>query len=70
MKGHAPGWQIRCPKCDRVRDASEAGVVRIKAAAAGKRILGWCSRCNRPRLLVVERKPAPEKRTVADAGAS
>lgn len=57
MKGYAPDWQIRCPKCGKARDAGEAGFVRVKASSIGKRVLGRCSGCRRLRMLVVERKP-------------
>ena len=53
--GHAPGWQFRCTKCGRTRDAAEAGVVRIGAASVGKRVLGYCSGCHRFRLIALER---------------
>ena len=53
--GYAPGWQIRCTTCGRTRDAGKAGLVRVKAASAGKRMLGWCSGCRRLRILAAER---------------
>jgi hypothetical protein len=55
----APGWQIRCPKCGKTRSYGEVGGVRLGAASRGKRILGWCRRCNWFRWAVVERVPAP-----------
>ena len=55
--GMAPGWQVRCTTCDRTRDAAEVGIVRIGAASAGKRTLGWCSGCRRVRAIAIERKP-------------
>jgi hypothetical protein len=55
MKGYAPGWQVRCLTCGLRIDAGEAGVVRV--GAVGKTYtLGRCSRCQRLRCLVVERK--------------
>lgn len=49
-------WQIRCPKCGRMRDAAEAGLIRVKAASIGKVVFGKCSQCNRLQFLRVERK--------------
>ncbi len=58
--GYAPGWQFRCATCNRTRDAAEGGVVRIGAASAGKRVLGYCSGCHQFRLIALEHKPAAE----------
>ena len=56
--GLAPGWQLRCTRCGRTRDASEAGLVRLGAASVGKYTLGYCSGCGeRLRLIAIERKP-------------
>ena len=56
--GYAPGWELRCTRCHRTRDASEAGVVRIGAASVGKRVLSYCSGCHRLRFIALERKAA------------
>ena len=56
------GWQIRCPMCGRTRDAAEAGLLRWGAYSIGKRILGWCNHCRRPRFIVVECKSELEAR--------
>jgi hypothetical protein len=53
--GYAPGWQIRCTKCGRTRDAGKAGLVRLKATSVGKRTLGWCSGCGGLRIIAIER---------------
>jgi hypothetical protein len=29
IKGYAPGWQIRCPKCGLTVPASQTGIVRV-----------------------------------------
>ncbi len=55
--GFAPGWQLRCTRCGRTRDAGEAGLVRYKAASASKRTLGFCRGCRGFRWLAVERVP-------------
>jgi hypothetical protein len=60
--GFAPGWQLRCPRCGRTGDASQAGIIRIGAASVGKRILGRCSECKRLRWLALEPKPDPNSR--------
>ena len=52
--GHAPDWQVRCTSCDRVREAGEAGVIRIAAASAGRRLFGYCRQRRGLRWLVVE----------------
>jgi hypothetical protein len=65
MRGYAPGWQVRCTKCGRTREAAEVGIVRLGAWSWKKYTLGWCSDCRWLRFLAVERKPAP-----ADAGAA
>ncbi len=58
MKGHAPGWQVRCLKCGRAAEAGAVGITRIFAFGT-KWTLGWCRACRRPRVLVIERKPEP-----------
>ncbi len=58
MKGYAPGWQVRCVHCQRTRDASKVGIVRIGAWSWKHYTLGWCSGCHWLRVLAVERKPA------------
>ena len=57
--GLAPGWQLRCTRCGRIGDASEAGLVRLGAASVRKYTLGYCSGCGeRLRIIAIERKPA------------
>lgn len=59
MKGYAPGWQVRCPKCGLTLDAADLGFVFIWKKLIGKeRRLGWCQECRRLRWLVIE--PIPE----------
>jgi hypothetical protein len=54
----APGWQIRCLKCDFTEPWSKS-VTRIKA-------VGWtysfgrCAQCKRIRMHVIEKVPPPE----------
>jgi len=55
--GYAPGWQLRCTKCGHTGEAGRAGLVRIGAWSAGKRILGVCRKCKTLRLVAVERVP-------------
>ncbi|MFO0891237.1 MAG: hypothetical protein U0790_19100 [Isosphaeraceae bacterium] len=57
MKGYAPGWQVRCTRCGRTRDASEAGITRVGAWSWKKYTLGWCAHCRWLRFLAIERKP-------------
>jgi hypothetical protein len=58
MKGYAPGWQVRCPKCGLTFDAADLGFTFIGKKLIGKElVLGWCSRCRWLRWLRVEPKP-------------
>jgi RNA polymerase sigma factor (sigma-70 family) len=55
-KGYAPGWQIRCPKCGLTVPASQTGIIRV--GGFGKNFKpGYCERCGRNRLLILERMP-------------
>ena len=56
MRGYAPGWQVRCPKCGRTKPFAEIGT-RMGAWSKGKRILGWCRQCRRFRWVMVEWVP-------------
>lgn len=56
MKGYAPGWQVRCVKCGHVRDAGEAGLVRIGAWSWKKYIVGRCPNCRWVWIQAVERQ--------------
>ena len=56
MKGYAPGWIVRCPKCGWTIPAAELGWIRIGAASRGKRTLAKCHRCNRIRWVHVEKQ--------------
>ncbi len=47
-------WIISCPRCARWRTLGEVRGVRIGAASFGKRTLGWCRQCRRPRLMRIE----------------
>lgn len=42
-------WLLECPKCGKRTPLSEAGGMRIGAASAGKRTLGYCTDCKRLR---------------------
>lgn len=53
----APGWILRCTRCQSWRPATEAGVVRLGAASRGKRTLGRCSACGRISWIAVEKGP-------------
>ena len=53
MKGMAPGWQVRCPKCNFKIEAGRTGIIRLGAIGTS-RTLGTCSRCNRWRWLIIE----------------
>jgi hypothetical protein len=53
----APGWQIRCLKCDFAEPWGKYGV-RLKAAGRTY-TFGRCPQCKRIRIHVVEKVPAP-----------
>jgi hypothetical protein len=58
MRGYAPGWQVRCPKCGLVFDAADLGFTFIGKKLVGREYrLGWCEQCRWPRWLIVEPKP-------------
>ena len=61
VSGCAPGWQVRCTKCNHVRDAGEAGMIRIGAASVGKRTFGYCEQCRGLRWMAVEGALAKHK---------
>jgi hypothetical protein len=58
--GYAPGWQVRCRKCGKTRDAAEVGVVR-GGSLKSKLTYGWCENCRRVRTFMVERKPEAQQ---------
>jgi len=55
-RGDAPGWQIRCPRCGLTVPASQSGILRL--GGFGKSFKpGYCERCQRNRILILERMP-------------
>ena len=60
----APGWQIRCPTCGKIKPYGTVGV-RLWAASRGKRMLGYCLDCRRFVWAVVERTPAEATKSTA-----
>ena len=56
----APGWILRCTRCQAWRPASEAGAVRLGAASKGKRTVSRCSACGRLAWVAIEKGPGPE----------
>lgn len=60
----APGWQVRCPKCNKTRPFSTVGI-RLWAASRGKRMLVYCRDCRRFAWAFVERTPADSPETAA-----
>ena len=59
MQGYAPGWQVRCTRCQATRDAGDVGIIRAGAWSWRKFAVGWYSRCHRVSFLAVEQTPAP-----------
>jgi len=54
---YAPGWKIRCGRCQRVGDYARSApfILRWGARSFGKWVFGWCSECRRLRFLSVYR---------------
>ena len=52
----APGWQLRCSKCSHHKAGKDVGMIRL-GAVGKKYTLGYCSRCDRLRWIVIERAP-------------
>jgi len=63
MTDLAPGWRIRCPKCNTSKPLSAVGGVRLGAASTGKRTLAYCKTCRRFRCAVIERVKDPAHAT-------
>ena len=53
---HAPGWQIRCLKCDFMEPWIKSAI-RLKADGRAY-AFGRCPHCKRIRLRVIEKVPA------------
>ena len=45
--GYAPGWLVRCRKCGKTRNASEAGLIRVGKTGAPGLTLDYCSDCRK-----------------------
>ena len=55
-EARAPGWNIRCLKCNFTEPYGKYG---IRLGAAGKKYtVGYCSQCRGIRFYVIERKQA------------
>ena len=55
-KARAPGWQIRCLKCDFTEPYGKCG---IRTRAAGRKYtFGYCSHCRGIRFYVIEHERA------------
>ncbi len=52
-EGFAPGWVIRCPKCNRTVDAGKGGLIRVGGKGNSRRY-GWCDGCKSKAWLCVE----------------
>lgn len=65
----APGWRIRCTKCNRSKPLGEVGGIRFGARSYGKRTLAWCLQCRRLRWASIEHVPETSefRPTVADS---
>lgn len=54
---YAPGWKIRCGRCERSGDYARSAPLTLRwgARSLGRWVLGWCSECHRLRILRVYR---------------
>ena len=52
--GYASGVQRRGTECDRTREASEAGMVRVGGRSMAKRTFGFCGHCQGYRWIAIE----------------
>lgn len=59
-EGFAPGWAVRCPKCNRTVDAGKAGLIRVGAKGNSRRY-GWCDGCKSKAWLCVEPDPGVDE---------
>ena len=63
-KGYAPGWIIRCPSCNRQRDAGEAGLIIEDSKPHPTLLRGPCSKCGKKQWLLIEKA---DRKSVAQA---
>ncbi len=61
-KNRAPGWQIRCLRCDST-EPWDKPVARLKTAGR-KFVFGRCPQCKRIRFRVIEKIPDAKMRGV------
>lgn len=54
---YAPGWKIRCGRCERVGDYARSAPLTLRwgGRTLGRWVLGWCTECRRLRILRVYR---------------
>ena len=63
----APGWIIRCTKCESWRPATEVGAIRFGAASKGKRLAARCEACGELCWAAMEEGPGPSGMRRIDA---
>ena len=58
--GYAPGWRVRCPVCNKMREAAKLGLI-IPSDNYPRSITGPCMRCGEDRQLVIEKGDVEEE---------
>jgi hypothetical protein len=64
IKGFAPGWMARCPKCPFEVDLESLGWIRVKAYSWEKRHAMYCPDCEQTqsmRIVHVDEKRNPDQ---------
>jgi len=64
IKGYAPGWMARCPKCPFEVDLESLAWIRVKAYSWGKRHGMYCPDCEQTRsmrIVHVDEKGNPDQ---------
>ncbi len=49
------GWIVECPKCGHAKAFEQTGGIRVAASSYQKRVLGFCPRCRRLRLVAIRK---------------
>lgn len=56
LKAESERWWCICPTCGSSRSIWEVGGIRYKAVSTGKQSLIWCTQCQRPQMMAIEKK--------------
>ena len=56
----APGWRLRCTKCNAHKPGKEVGMIRL-GGVGNKHTIGFCRNCDRLRWIAIERVPVEDR---------